>query len=57
MVSRLGNSVDYLTKSFVTEHEPKMWDDLRAQFMNHLDEVKANVEAANLPKPRFASTF
>ncbi|KAG6897771.1 hypothetical protein C0993_007339, partial [Termitomyces sp. T159_Od127] len=35
------------------EHEPKMWDDLKAQFMNHLQEVKTSVETANLPKPRF----
>ncbi|KAG6901020.1 hypothetical protein C0995_002104 [Termitomyces sp. Mi166 len=28
------------------EHEPKMWDDLKAQFMNHLEEVKAELKAA-----------
>ncbi|KIM39361.1 hypothetical protein M413DRAFT_198003 [Hebeloma cylindrosporum] len=32
------------------EHEPKMWDDLKGQFMNHLDRVNADLEAAGLPK-------
>ncbi|RDB26239.1 Homogentisate 1,2-dioxygenase [Hypsizygus marmoreus] len=31
------------------EHEPKMWDDLRGQFMNHLDEINKEREAAGLP--------
>ena len=30
------------------EHEPKMWDNLKAQFMNHLDEVNADLKKAGL---------
>jgi homogentisate 1,2-dioxygenase len=30
-------------------HEPKMWDDLKGQFVNHLDEVNADLKAAGLP--------
>lgn len=26
-----------------------MWDNLKAQFMNHLDEVNADLKAAGLP--------
>ncbi|KAA1467122.1 homogentisate 1,2-dioxygenase [Dentipellis sp. KUC8613] len=32
------------------EHEPKMWDDLKAQFLNHLDEVNADLRAAGMPE-------
>jgi len=28
------------------EHEPKMWDDLKGQFMNHLDEINDELRAA-----------
>jgi len=31
------------------EHEPKMWDDLKGQFINHLDQVNADLKAAGLP--------
>ncbi|KAH9945385.1 homogentisate 1,2-dioxygenase [Epithele typhae] len=31
------------------EHEPKMWDDLKGQFMNHIDQVNADLKAAGLP--------
>ncbi|KAJ6483829.1 homogentisate 1,2-dioxygenase [Mycena vitilis] len=31
------------------EHEPKMWDNLKGQFINHLDEVNADLRAAGLP--------
>jgi homogentisate 1,2-dioxygenase len=31
------------------EHEPKMWDNLKAQFMDHLDEINADLKAAGLP--------
>ncbi|KIK58015.1 hypothetical protein GYMLUDRAFT_75099 [Collybiopsis luxurians FD-317 M1] len=31
------------------EHEPKMWDNLKAQFMNHLEEVEADLKKAGLP--------
>ena len=30
------------------EHEPKMWDNLKAQFMNHLDEVNEDLKKAGL---------
>ncbi|KAG5338845.1 hypothetical protein C0989_006010 [Termitomyces sp. Mn162] len=39
------------------EHEPKMWDDLKAQFMEHLDEVKAELAAADLSKPASGTRF
>ncbi|KAG5333485.1 hypothetical protein C0989_005693 [Termitomyces sp. Mn162] len=39
------------------EHEPKMWDDFKAQFMDHLDEVKAELEAADLPNPLSGTRF
>lgn len=29
------------------EHEPKMWDCLKPQFMNHLDEINADLKAAD----------
>jgi homogentisate 1,2-dioxygenase len=32
------------------EHEPKMWDDLKGQFMNHLDQVNLDLKAAGLPE-------
>ncbi|KAF5349996.1 hypothetical protein D9756_009226 [Leucocoprinus leucothites] len=32
------------------EHEPKMWDNLKANFMNHLDEANADLKAAGLPQ-------
>ncbi|TFY64661.1 hypothetical protein EVG20_g5872 [Dentipellis fragilis] len=32
------------------EHEPKMWDNLKAQFLNHLDEVNADLRAAGMPE-------
>ncbi|KAJ6553584.1 homogentisate 1,2-dioxygenase [Mycena vulgaris] len=31
------------------EHEPKMWDDLKGQFINHLDQINADLKAAGLP--------
>ncbi|KAF8207020.1 homogentisate 1,2-dioxygenase [Mycena galopus ATCC 62051] len=31
------------------EHEPKMWDNLKARFISHLDEVNADLKAAGLP--------
>ncbi|XP_006459014.1 hypothetical protein AGABI2DRAFT_200921 [Agaricus bisporus var. bisporus H97] len=31
------------------EHEPQMWDNLKAHFMNHLDEINADLKAAKLP--------
>ena len=34
----------------VTEHEPKMWDDLKANFMEHLDQVNADLKAEGLPQ-------
>ncbi|KAJ7503555.1 homogentisate 1,2-dioxygenase [Mycena galericulata] len=32
------------------KHEPKMWDNLKGQFINHLDEVNADLRAAGLPE-------
>ncbi|KAI0749402.1 homogentisate 1,2-dioxygenase [Daedaleopsis nitida] len=31
------------------EHEPKMWDDLKGQFVNHFDQINADLQAAGLP--------
>ncbi|KAI0787799.1 homogentisate 1,2-dioxygenase [Fomes fomentarius] len=31
------------------EHEPKMWDNLKGQFVNHLDQINADLKAAGLP--------
>ncbi|KAG5735072.1 hypothetical protein E4T56_gene20513 [Termitomyces sp. T112] len=39
------------------EHELKMWEDLKVQFMEPLDEVQAELEAADLPKPPLAHAF
>ncbi len=42
---------DYAMKSPKRhEHEPKMWDDLKGQFMNHLESVNADLRAAGLPE-------
>jgi homogentisate 1,2-dioxygenase len=30
------------------EHKPKMWDDLKGQFMNHLDRVNLDLGATGL---------
>lgn len=32
-----------------SEHEPKMWDNLKGQFLNHLDEVNSDLKAHGLP--------
>jgi homogentisate 1,2-dioxygenase len=29
--------------TLILEHEPEMWDGLRAQFLDHLDEVNAEL--------------
>ena len=44
------DSVNYLIHLSVSEHEPKMWDDLKSQFMEHLDEVQAELQSAGLSK-------
>ena len=31
-------------------HEPKMWDNLKANFMKHLDEINADLKAKGLPE-------
>jgi len=42
---------DYAMKSPKRhEHEPKMWDNLKAQFMNHIDTINADLKAAGLPE-------
>jgi len=33
-----------------TVHEPKMWDNLKGQFLNHIDTINADLKAANLPE-------
>ena len=33
----------------VSEHEPKMWDNLKGHFMDHIEEVNAQLSAAGLP--------
>ncbi|TFK81305.1 homogentisate 1,2-dioxygenase [Polyporus arcularius HHB13444] len=42
---------DYATKRSgkLHEHEPKMWDNLKGQFINHLDQINADLKAAGLP--------
>ncbi|KZT35455.1 Homogentisate 1,2-dioxygenase [Sistotremastrum suecicum HHB10207 ss-3] len=32
------------------EHEPSMWDNLKGQFINHLDEVNADLRKAGMPE-------
>ena len=34
---------------FLIVHEPKMWDDLKGQFMNHIEQVNKDLQAAGLP--------
>ncbi|PFH48462.1 hypothetical protein AMATHDRAFT_65365 [Amanita thiersii Skay4041] len=31
------------------EHEPKMWDNLKAQFLNHIDDINVELENSGLP--------
>ncbi|KAH9849906.1 homogentisate 1,2-dioxygenase [Lenzites betulinus] len=31
------------------EHEPKMWDNLKGQLVNHLDQIEVDLKAAGLP--------
>ncbi len=33
-----------------SEHEPKMWDNLKGNFINHLDEINRDLKAAGLPE-------
>lgn len=33
-----------------SEHEPKMWDNLKGNFINHLDEINQDLKAAGLPE-------
>ncbi|KAF8960037.1 homogentisate 1,2-dioxygenase [Flammula alnicola] len=32
------------------QHEPKMWDNLKGQFLNHVEEINADLKAAGLPE-------
>ena len=32
------------------EHEPKMWDNLKGQFMNHIPQINAELQAKGLPQ-------
>ena len=54
MVSRCFFLIDsYFVKprdgSHSPVHEPKMWDNLKGQFMNHIAEVNADLKAAGHP--------
>jgi homogentisate 1,2-dioxygenase len=40
----------FLTNLRNPEHEPKMWDNLKGQFVNHLEEINADLKAAGLPE-------
>lgn len=31
------------------EHEPKMWDDLKGQFVNHIPQINEDLKAAGRP--------
>lgn len=44
-----SNHLFDVTDDGFQEHEPKMWDNLKGQFMNHLDTVNADLKAAGLP--------
>lgn len=47
---RHGSTLQVETNQYMpAEHEPKMWDNLKGQFVNHLDEVNADLKAAGLP--------
>ena len=37
----------------IVEHEPKMWDDLKGQFVNHIDQINADLKAAGLTALNF----
>jgi hypothetical protein len=43
------NLENKLTRCKYAVHEPKMWDNLKAQFMNHLDDVNEELKKAGLP--------
>ncbi|KAJ7220230.1 homogentisate 1,2-dioxygenase [Mycena pura] len=49
--SMMFSITDYAMKRSgkLHEHEPKMWDNLKAQFLNHLEEVNADLKKAGLP--------
>ncbi|GBE88553.1 Homogentisate 1,2-dioxygenase [Sparassis crispa] len=34
------------------KHDPEMWKDLKAQFLDHVDEINADLQTAGLPKLR-----
>jgi homogentisate 1,2-dioxygenase len=40
----------YAASILFAEYEPKIWDDLKGQFMNHLDQVNQDLRAAGLPE-------
>ena len=47
--SQFCSNHDGLHMTPFTVHEPKMWDNLKAQFMNHLDTINGELKASNLP--------
>jgi hypothetical protein len=34
----------------ILEHEPEMWDGLRAQFLDHLGEINAELRTVGAPE-------
>ena len=42
------NSTNFVTNRI--DHEPKMWDNLKAQFMNHIPAVNETLRNAGLPE-------
>ena len=50
LISFLKKSIIIVIKTedslFSQVHEPKMWDNLKGQFMSHIDEVNADLKAS-----------
>ena len=54
LISFLKKSIIIVIKTedaffFCQFHEPKMWDNLKGQFMSHIDEVNADLKASGRP--------
>ena len=54
LISFLKKSIIIVIKTedaffFCQVHEPKMWDNLKGQFMSHIDEVNADLKASGRP--------
>lgn len=50
--SRMFTLTDYAMKRTgkLHEHNPKMWDNLKGQFVTHLDQINAHLKRHNLPE-------